>query len=147
MRSRTRSAGVFDGRGGGIAAHCRTVMAITHRPSNELRKIVAERKKVIDLYIIRGYNCCCMTRERKHPLLAFREANGHLSQAEAAAQVGITQAHWSRLEAGKSHCRPRVAKRIAALTGVSLECLLGLSDNEPDLVSMGTRTGARENKP
>lgn len=71
-----------------------------------------------------------MGRTRKHPLVAFREANDDLSQADAAALVGITQGHWSRLENGKAHARPRVAKKIAELTGVSLESLLNLGDNE-----------------
>lgn len=71
-----------------------------------------------------------MTDRLKHPLVAFREAN-KLSQAQAAEMVGITQAQWSRLETGVGHARPRIAKRIADLTGVSLESLLNLTDNEP----------------
>ena len=70
---------------------------------------------------------------RKHPLVAFREANGNLSQAEAARMVGITQAQWSRLETGRSHARPSVARKISELTGVSLESLLNFTDNEPVL--------------
>lgn len=71
-----------------------------------------------------------MGRIRKHPLVAFREANEAMSQAEAASLVGITQAQWSRLENGLSHARPRIAKRIAELTGVAMESLLNLHDNE-----------------
>lgn len=72
-----------------------------------------------------------MTRTFKHPLVAFREANGNLSQTEAAALVGITQAHWSRLETGEAHARPRIAQKIARLTGVAMESLLDLSDKDP----------------
>lgn len=71
-----------------------------------------------------------MARMRKHPLVAFREANDAMSQAEAAALVGITQAQWSRLENGRSHARPKIAARIAQLTGVAMESLLNLTDNE-----------------
>lgn len=71
-----------------------------------------------------------MARTHLHPLVAFRAANDDMSQAEAAALVGITQAQWSRLESGKAYARPRVAKRIAKLTGVSLESLLNLGDND-----------------
>ena len=70
-----------------------------------------------------------MDRPRKHPLVAFREAND-LSQVKAAELVGITQAHWSRLETGRSHARPRIARRISDLTGISLESLLNFTDNE-----------------
>lgn len=66
----------------------------------------------------------------KHPLVAFREANG-LSQEQAAAKVRITQSMWSRLETGTGYVRPSVAKRIADLTGVALESLLNFDDNEP----------------
>ena len=71
-----------------------------------------------------------MGQKRKHPLVAFREANDHMTQAQAASLVGITQAHWSRLEAGLSHARPKIAQRIAKLTGVALESLLNLVDND-----------------
>ena len=63
----------------------------------------------------------------KHPLVAFREANG-LSQAAAAARVGITQAMWSRLETRTAYVGPSVAKRIADLTGIALESLLNFGD-------------------
>lgn len=72
-----------------------------------------------------------MARVRKHPLVAFRQANDNMSQTEAASLVGITQAHWSRLETGRAHARPRVARRIANLTGVALESLLDFTDNDP----------------
>jgi transcriptional regulator with XRE-family HTH domain len=70
-----------------------------------------------------------MARLHKRPLVAFREANG-LSQEAAADLVGITQAHWSRIETGKRHAAPRVARKIARVTGVALESLLNFSDNE-----------------
>ena len=67
---------------------------------------------------------------RKNPLVAFREANGNMSQAQAAELVGITQAMWSRVESGKAHASPSLARRIANLTGVSLESLLNFGDKE-----------------
>lgn len=70
-----------------------------------------------------------MDRPHKHPLVAFREAND-LSQVQAAELVGITQAHWSRLETGRSHAHPKIAMRISKLTGVSVESLLNFTDNE-----------------
>lgn len=72
-----------------------------------------------------------MVTARKHPLLAFRHANDNMSQAQAAALVGITQEMWSRLERGTAYASPKVAKRIADLTGVALESLLNFGDNEP----------------
>lgn len=71
-----------------------------------------------------------MLKTRKHPLVAFREANGGLSQSEAAALVGITQSHWSRLENGLAFVKPRVAKRISELTGVSMSSLMNFGDND-----------------
>lgn len=71
-----------------------------------------------------------MVTTRKHPLLAFRHANNNMSQSEAAALVGITQEMWSRLERGTAYASPKVAKRIAELTGVALESLLNFGDNE-----------------
>ena len=73
-----------------------------------------------------------MRHPHKHPLVAFREANA-LSQAAAAEMVGITQAQWSRLEHGLTHARPRIARRIANLTGVSVESLLNFTDNDSGL--------------
>lgn len=70
-----------------------------------------------------------MTRTIKHPLKAFRDANA-LTQTDAAKLVGITQAHWSRMESGHAHARPRIARRIANLTGISIEALLDFRDNE-----------------
>lgn len=66
----------------------------------------------------------------KHPLEAFREANGKLSQTEAAKLVGITQPAWSRLESGKFFASPALAKRISELTGIALESLLNFGDKE-----------------
>jgi transcriptional regulator with XRE-family HTH domain len=78
-------------------------------------------------------------QERKHPLRAFREAHDPaLSQAEAAKLVGIDQSMWSLLETGKGYCRPRVAKRISRLTGVSVDLLLNWDDNEA--APVGTET-------
>lgn len=69
-----------------------------------------------------------MALTHKHPLLAFREANG-LTQDQAAELVGITQAMWSLLEARKVYASPAVAKRIAELTGIDRDSLLNWSDD------------------
>lgn len=73
-----------------------------------------------------------MSQGHKHPLKAFREANGQMSQEDAAALVGISQGMWSLLETGMKHASPRVARRIAQLTGVSEESLMDFGDNESD---------------
>lgn len=72
-----------------------------------------------------------MSIEWKSPLRAFRDAHDGMSQEAAAALVGITQAMWSRLESGKSHASPRVARRIERLTGVAADSLMDFGDNEP----------------
>lgn len=72
----------------------------------------------------------------KHPLLAWRD--GHdLSQAQAASAVGIAQSQWSRFEHGLDYPGPKTAKRISRITGIALEVLLGLIDNEPVAVEAG----------
>lgn len=71
-----------------------------------------------------------MVIPRKNPLAAFRKSNNEMSQADAAALVGITQEMWSRLERGTAYASPKVAKRIAELTGCALESLLNFGDNE-----------------
>jgi len=64
-------------------------------------------------------------------LLAFREAQKPpLSQEDAAKLVGITQAHWSRLENGLVGASPRLARRIAEKTGVPAETLLDWGEDE-----------------
>lgn len=69
----------------------------------------------------------------KHPLVAFREANGKagrpMSQEEAAALVGITQSQWSRLESGEK-VGPKIAKLVADLTGIDRDLLVNWGDNE-----------------
>lgn len=67
----------------------------------------------------------------KHPMKAFRESNGNMSQDAAAQLVGITQAMWSAVESGASFASPAVAKRISDLTGIKLELLLNLGDKDP----------------
>jgi transcriptional regulator with XRE-family HTH domain len=84
-----------------------------------------------------------LKREVFDSLLAFREAK-RLSQAEAAALVGITQGMWSRLETGRDGARPAVARRISDITGVPLERLLnfGTADDES-----GVFAGVRQKRP
>jgi DNA-binding XRE family transcriptional regulator len=81
---------------------------------------------------------------RKSPLTAYREANGDLTQAQAAARVGITQSAWSRIENGKCGARPKVAKKIARLTGVALESLLNFGDNGSGVRARRRDLGSRE---
>ena len=66
---------------------------------------------------------------RKHPLQAFREANGDMSQVEAAELFGITQPQLSRLENRRGSVLPKKAQEIAKLTGLALETVLNLDDN------------------
>ena len=81
-----------------------------------------------------------MSHGHKHPLRAFRDANGQMSQEAAAALVGISQAMWSLLEKSKKHASPKLARRIAQLTGVSEETLMDFGDNESaEPVGTGSR--------
>lgn len=75
---------------------------------------------------------------RKHPLLAFREANA-LSQQQAADLVKITQPMWSLLEAGKAFASPAVANRIAELTGIDRDSLLNWSDDNGTASNAGAQ--------
>ncbi len=86
-----------------------------------------------------------MARLFKHPLEAFRDGNGKMSQAEAAALVGITQEMWSRLERGTAYASPAVAKRISDLTGIALERLLNLGDNDSKAADRDPIAGPLEN--
>lgn len=70
-----------------------------------------------------------MAHGRKHPLAAFRKTKG-LTQVQAAALVGISQPQWSNLEHDLVYASPKIAKRIATLTGVPMERLLNLTDND-----------------
>lgn len=78
-------------------------------------------------------------REEPPPsLLKFRE-DRELSQADAAALVGIDQSHWCRLENGETFAGPKLAKKLSELTGVSLETLLGIADDDS-----GVHAGGRQ---
>jgi transcriptional regulator with XRE-family HTH domain len=66
-----------------------------------------------------------ITKRTYTSLLAWRE-DAQLSQAEAAARFGVTQAMWSRYEDGLAAPRPKLAQKIAAGTGVRLEIVLGI---------------------
>ena len=64
---------------------------------------------------------------RSYPsLLAWRTAK-RLSQREAAAQLGMTQASYSRFELGRNRPRVETLKRILAETGVPLEVMVGVA--------------------
>ena len=60
-------------------------------------------------------------------LRVWRDAQ-HLTQDEAAAFFGITQAHWSRIENGVGGARPGLARWISRVTGVPFEQLLNFCD-------------------
>lgn len=63
-------------------------------------------------------------KKRAYPSLkAWR---GRRSQREAAKELGISQAHYSRLENGKQSPK-RELKRILDTTGVPLETLVGIA--------------------
>ena len=55
----------------------------------------------------------------------WRKANG-LSQEKAGQLFGMAQGHWSVVEDGSRPPRPKLAKRIADRTGVSVVTILGL---------------------
>lgn len=56
-------------------------------------------------------------------LKAWRKAN-FLSQADAAKKLGVTQAHWCRLEAGQRRPSRRLAQTLSRKTGMTLAQLL-----------------------
>lgn len=61
-----------------------------------------------------------------HSLAAWRDGE-RLSQEEAARQLGVSQAYYSRLER-QQHYPARVrAKKISEITGVPLESVLGVA--------------------
>jgi transcriptional regulator with XRE-family HTH domain len=68
-----------------------------------------------------------MRRRRYRNLRAYRRALG-LTQEEAAAQVAISQVHWSRLERGQVRASPDLAQQLADITGIPVLVLLGLND-------------------
>lgn len=67
------------------------------------------------------------TTSRPYPnLKTWRAAQQpRLSQAAAAAKLGISQTYYNRLERGIQAARGSVAKRLMAETGVPLEVLVG----------------------
>ena len=76
-------------------------------------------------------------RRRSGSLKDYRTAE-QISQAEAAARVGITQAEWSRFENGTRRPQPDLAERIAKVTGVAVLTLLRLRSVLAALVAGGT---------
>jgi transcriptional regulator with XRE-family HTH domain len=63
-------------------------------------------------------------QRKEYPtLLAWRTASG-LSQREAAAILGLTQATYSRMELGRTVPRRLALKRVLDRTGVPLEVLV-----------------------
>ena len=60
-------------------------------------------------------------------LKQFRQKHG-LSQAEAAASIGIDQRQWSRYENGKNELPIRYLREICIAHKVSADWLLGLNN-------------------
>ena len=68
-----------------------------------------------------------MVRKRnliRTPLARWRRTK-QLTQIQASAVLGMSQAHYSRLECGRLYPGRETAKRIAARTGLTLAVLLG----------------------
>jgi transcriptional regulator with XRE-family HTH domain len=68
-----------------------------------------------------------MNRKRIYPSLKRWRSENRLTQREAAAQFGIGQPFYSRLERGLQIPHPRLAKHISDLAGVPLESVLGIA--------------------
>lgn len=67
-----------------------------------------------------------LKRTRAYPnLRTWRAANG-LNQREAARKLGVSQAHYSRIESGAAPPHVRRAVVISERTGVPLETVLGI---------------------
>ena len=64
-------------------------------------------------------------RKRAYPTL--RHWRGALTQAEAAERLGVRQGHYSRLERGVQYPGRKLGIRIAELTNVPLETVLGVA--------------------
>lgn len=90
-----------------------------------------------------------MGRLRRRPhssLLKFREDHT-LSQDDAAFLVGITQAHWSRLENGLVGASPRLARQIGDLIGVPAETLVNWGDDDSSAYAgVSPKTTGRNSK-
>lgn len=65
--------------------------------------------------------------KRAYPNLKTWRLNQRLSQREAAKKLGISQPLVSGLETGTKGVRAPLAKKIADVTGVPLEVLLGIA--------------------
>lgn len=67
------------------------------------------------------------TSPRSYPnLKTWREAKD-FGQREAADHLGISQKSYSRFERGERFVKGKLAERLMARTGVSLEVLVGVS--------------------
>jgi len=67
-----------------------------------------------------------MNRKPNHPSLKRWRELERLNQEDAARQLGITQAYYSRLERGVQFPRRQLAKAISDQTGVPFETVLGV---------------------
>lgn len=66
------------------------------------------------------------TETRPTSLTDWRERKG-ITQARAAKVLGISQGYYSKLELGLQTPRPKLAKRLMARTGLTLEILMGIA--------------------
>ena len=67
-----------------------------------------------------------MNRKPMHPSLKRWRELERLNQEQAAQQLGISQAHYSRIERGVQFPRRQLAKVISDTTGVPFETVLGV---------------------
>lgn len=69
-----------------------------------------------------------MNRKRRtYPNLKTRRDELGLSQAQAAAELGLTQSVYSRIERQQRAPKPKAAKAISEKSGVPLESILGIA--------------------
>ena len=71
---------------------------------------------------------------------------GNLTQSEAAARAGVTQAVWDRYEHGARMPRANVVGRICKGFGVTPNWFYGLSDENEALAQMTARAVRAENE-
>ena len=64
-------------------------------------------------------------KDRAYYLRVFR-AEHDLSQTEAAEYFGVGTSMWSLMEDGKRSPSPKIAAKLAKVTGVQIEVFLGI---------------------
>lgn len=104
------------------------------RPGSDEKIFPRVRKNLLTVITFWTYSHLNMDTERKHQrlvkphssLLAWRAAQGY-TQQEAAQYLGISQSYYRKLEAHVQAPRPVILKRIAELTGVPVDELMGVA--------------------